>query len=51
MFKLDWVRHWGSFSIKLDRRTNDVFMYRDSAYEFRGYPVPVYLFENGTLGM
>lgn len=51
MFKIEWSKNWNHLSVKIDRRSGDIFMYRDGPSEFRGYPVPVMYVEQLTLGM
>lgn len=51
MFKIDFAKSWNHLKPMRDRRTGEVFMYRDGPSEFRGYPVPVFCFDSQTLGM
>lgn len=52
MFKIEWSKVWNHLTVKADRLSDDIFLYRDGPSEFRGYAVPVMYVEGmQTLGM
>ena len=48
MFKINWQKEWNMLYILQDRRTKDIFPYRDNPY---ANLQPLFLVEQGTLGL